>query len=206
MGLGQTMITSAFLVLLTIAAMTANKMIVDRDTNYYEQEAYRQAALLANSLLSEIVKKKFDEAVDTSDSGYLTPSAFTSSSNLGTDDYLYFGWWLLDEGDFISNPDVVSSADNPRYDSINDEYFDDVDDYDGYVREAQSAYITGFELTVRVYYVNGSDLDTETLTQTYFKRIEVTVKNTTYFPKRDYDGDGSEDDDLELTFSTIKSY
>ena len=100
MGLGQTMLTSAFLVLLTVAAMNVNKMIVDRDADYYEQEAYREAGKLANALIAEIQRKKFDEVVDTSASGYLATTSFTSSGNLGpsADTYLdstkILIWWF----------------------------------------------------------------------------------------------------------------
>ncbi|MFA6467351.1 MAG: hypothetical protein WCW35_00505 [Bacteroidota bacterium] len=214
MGLGQTMITSAFLVLLTIAAMNANKMIVDRDSNYYEQEAFRQAGNLANALLSEIVRKKFDELADTS--GVFQPvTAFTTSGNLGAavdtyrDSVKIMWWWIYiypSETSKVPLPDTLADPDIPNYKSINSNWYDDVDDYNGYERRAQSGTITGFILTVDVYYVNASDLNTVTASKTYYKKIVVSVTNPTYFPKRDLDGDGDEDDDITLTFSTIKSY
>lgn len=201
MGLGQTMLTVAFLVLITIAAMNANKMIVERDSNFYEQEAYRQGAFLANSLISEILTKKFDEVVDTSDYGYMDSTDFTSSNNLGVDSWES---WLLG-----GSTDVISNPTDPRYESIRSSgfmYYDDIDDYDGYTRSAQSGTLTGFILTVKVNYVSTDDLDSPVSYRTYFKKIEVTVKNTTYFPKRDLDGDGAEDDDVELVFSVVKAY
>ncbi len=212
MGLGQTMLTTAFLVLLTIAAMNANRMIVDRDSNYYEQEAYRQSAKLANALLAEIVTKKFDEQVDTSASGYLAASSFTTPGNLGPDP-IYSTFWFFTyisgyEQNNVPLPDVVSNPNVLNYRSMNpgQNYYDDVDDYNGYTRIAQSGSLTGFNLSVQVYYVNKSNLNVNAGTRTYFKKIVVSVTNPTYFPKKDLDGDGQEDDDVTLTFSTVKAY
>jgi hypothetical protein len=201
MGFGQTMLTAAFLVLITIAAMNANKMIVDRDRNYYEQEAYRQGAILANALLTEILTKKFDELIDPSDYGYANTTDFTTNSSLGVDG---FEWFLLS-----ASTDAITDPTNPRYKSISSSGFtayDDVDDYDGYTRSAQSGTLTGFVLTVDVYYVNSTDLNTKVTTRTYYKKIDVIVKNSTYFQQRDLDGDGNEDDDIELKFSVVKAY
>ena len=63
-------------------------------------------------------------------------------------------------------------------------YFDDADDYKGYTRSASSGSITGYLLTVDVYYVNKSGGSITTATnQMYFKKIDVTVTNTLYLPK-----------------------
>lgn len=200
MGLGQTMLTSAFLVLLTVAAMNVNKMIVDRDADFYEQEAYREAGKLANALIAEIMRKKFDEVVDTSASGYLATTSFTTSGNLGTDTYLdstkIFIWWFYNyypEPNKVPLPDVLTNPNIPNFKSIDNRYYDDVDDYDGYTRTAQSGNLTGFELSVKVYYVTGTNLDVETTTRTYFKRIDVTVSNTNYLKK-------------SLKFSSVVAY
>jgi hypothetical protein len=214
MGLGQTMLTVAFLVLVTIAAMNANKMIVERDSNYYEQEAYREGAILAKSLLTEIARKRFDERIDTSSVGYAPVSAFSSNDSLGPskDKYLdsnrIFIWWFYSyypEPNKVPLPDTLLNPDIPNYKSIDSRYYDDVDDYDGYIRYARGGSLTGFVLNVDVYYVSGSDLNTRVTSKTYYKRIDVIVTNPTYFPRRDIDGDG-DDDNVELKFSTIKAY
>jgi hypothetical protein len=171
MGMGQTMLTSAFLVLLTIAVMNANKMIVDRDFNYYEQEALKQAGVLANSLLDEIVRKKYAGEADTS-GAYQARSAFTSALGPHTNAAAYV------------NPG--GAPDTFPFKSVrgdNSDYFDDVDDYKGYVRSADAGNITGFILTVNVFYVNPSFPDLTTSTQQYLKRINVTVSHPTYLKK-----------------------
>lgn len=186
------MLTAAFLVLVTVAAMNANRMIVERDQSYYEQEAYQQAAVLANALLTEIMTKRYDENASSSDSWYASTSDF--STTLGP-----LSW----EGSYV-NPGGAADNANP-YRSVSTTYFDDVDDYNGYTRTATSGGLPGFLLSVQVYYVNTSNLELASASRTYYKRIVVTVTNTTYFRKRDRDGDGVEED-VELTFSTIKAY
>jgi hypothetical protein len=190
MGLGQTMLSVAFLVLLTIAAMNANKMIVDRDRDFYEQEAYKQAAILANSLLSEIVTKDFDEYASSSDAGYASVSSFSTSMGSG---YSYY-----------VNPGGAPDNTTP-YRSVSSTYFNDIDDYDLYTRTATSGDLTGFLLSVSVFYVSSTDLETPAPGPTYFKKIIVTVTNTNYIQKRDINGDGVEDN-IQLKFSTVKAY
>lgn len=168
MGMGQTMLTSAFLVLLTIAVMNANKMIVDRDFNYYEQEALKHAGVLANNLLDEIVRKKYAGEADTSGI-YQLRSAFTSALGPSATASNYV------------NPG--GAPDTFPFKSVrgdNSSYFDDVDDYKGYVRSVNTDNITGFILTVNVFYVNPSFPNLTTSTQQYLKRIDVTVSHPTY--------------------------
>ncbi|MHB1049924.1 MAG: hypothetical protein ACYC09_07590 [Bacteroidota bacterium] len=175
------MLTSAFLVLLTIAVMNANKMIVDRDINYYEQEAFKQAGILANSLLDEIVRKKYDDAADTS-LVYQWRSEFNTAMGPGATAKNY-----VNPG---GAPDI-SPFKSIRGDNAN--YFDDVDDYHGYIRSADAGNITGFILTVEVYYVSPANPNYKTSTQQYLKKIDVKVSHPTYLKK-------------ELTFNRIVSY
>lgn len=186
------MLTAAFLVLITIAAMNANKMIVERDVSYYEQEAYQQAAVLANALLTEIMTKRFDEYATSTDSWYADVTDF--STPLGP-----FPW----EASNV-NPSGTPDRWNP-YRSVTTSYFNDVDDYHGYKRTATSGGLPGFLLTVQVYYVDTTNLELASVSRTYYKRIVVTVTNTTYFRKRDRDNNGVEED-VELVFSTVKAY
>lgn len=171
MGMGQTMLTSAFLVLLTIAVMNANKMIVDRDFNYYEQEALKQAGILANSLLDEIVRKKYAGEADTA-GVYQLRTAFTSALGPGATAANY----VNPGGAADTFPFRSVRGDTPNY-------FDDIDDYKGYVRSADAGNITGFILTVNVSYVNPSFPNLTTSTQQYLKRIDVTVSHPTYLKR-----------------------
>lgn len=181
MGMGQTMLTSAFLVLITIAVMNANKMIVDRDINFYEQEALKQAGVLANSLLDEIVRKKFDHVADTS-GAYQPRGDFNSAMGAGAT--------------ARNNVNPGGAADTFPYRSVrgdSPDYFDDVDDYKDYIRSANAGIITGFILTVDVYYVDPAFPNIQVGTQQYLKKIDVTVSHPTYLKKN-------------LLFSRIVSY
>ncbi|MEW5800058.1 MAG: hypothetical protein AB1728_13750 [Bacteroidota bacterium] len=186
------MIASAFLVLLTIAVINANKLIVDSDTAQYEMESIEQAGHLANSLLSEIAKKKFDENVDTSYYGLQPLTDFTSSAQLGTDPFTIWGR-TYNESYLVPRPDYYpySSMIDHNY------YYDDIDDYDGYFRIDTTNTFTRDTLRVEVYYITpnsssdqGYDISSS---RTYFKKVDVHVINRRYFSDT-------------LTFSTIIAY
>jgi len=197
MSLGQTMISAAFFVLLTLAVLSANKMILENTKYYLQEEAIEQASNFANALISEILTKKFDSKVTYDAFGNVTgpynssnlpwptiPTLFDAPVNMGTS--------AATENNVMpgGNPDVVPYK-SIRGDSPS--WFDDVDDYKGYVRTANSADISGYRLTVNVYYVSKSDPSTATSHQTYYKRIDVSVTHPIYLKN-------------PLTFSAIATY
>jgi hypothetical protein len=203
MSLGQTMISAAFFVLLTMAVLSANKMILENTKYYLQEEAIEQGSNFANALIAEILTKKFDSQVTTDGTGKITgpynssnlpwpictsystrASLFDPASDMGTS--------AATENNVMpgGNPDVVPYR-SIRGDSPS--WFDDVDDYKGYKRTANSADISGYLLTVNVYYVLESDPNTATSFQTYYKRIDVSVTHPIYLTKA-------------LTFSAIATY
>jgi hypothetical protein len=199
MGMGQTMMTVAFLVLLTIAVFNANKMIVDKSANYYKQEALKEGSYLAQSLLTEIGRKLFDSKVysitlsDTSYGGYLDCLSFDAPNSLGPNPTA---------SNYV-NPS--GAADTYPYKSIradNSNYFDDIDDYKGYLRVADNvSTLRGFKLKVSdVYYVDTSGQKSNV--QTYLKKITVKVWNPYYLAIDTLNPKTSD----TLTFSTIISY
>ncbi len=196
MGLGQTMLTSLFLVLLSLAVISGNRLMIDRETSFYEQEAYKQAGILANALLQEIVRKKFDSKVDTSRSVYVTH--LTDSDSLDQPASLGAPFSAISHVNPSGADDVYpyKSIDN----SSSATNFDDIDDYKGYHRYADAGGLTGFKLTVDVYYVKlsgGQYLRVPNFgNATYWKKVDVTVKNSKYLTLKD----------SVLTFSTIVAY
>ena len=203
MSLGQTMISAAFFVLLTLAVLSANKMILENTKYYLQEEAIEQGSNFANALIAEILTKKFDSRVTLDVSGKVTgpynssnlpwPSGvdystradlFDAAGNMGTS--------AGTENNVMpgGNPDVVPYR-SIRGDSPS--WFDDVDDYKGYVRTANSADISGYRLTVNVYYVSKANPNAATSYQTYYKRIDVSVTHPIYLTKA-------------LTFSAIATY
>jgi len=230
MSLGQTMISTAFFVLLTLAVLTANKMIIERSKNQLQLEAVEGATNLANSLLTEILTKKFDSQVTTDASGHVTYPYVDTLGKYYSSGAVKWPWPSYSGGPWpyypslfdaptamgtsttaMSNvmpggaPDSITAA-RPYFLSTrgdNSNWFDDVDDYVGdgttqYVRAASSGSLTGFRLTVNVYYVKisgsgASKTITTASNQTFYKKIDVTVTNTLYLPKA-------------LTFSAIATY
>ena len=169
-----------FLVLISVAIINVNKMVTDKDTSFYEKKAIEQAGSLATSLLDEISKKKFDSTVDTNYTGYVSSSTFDAPASMGASAAALA----------YVNPGGASDSYTP-FRSITNAYFDDVDDYDGYVRTATSGGLPGFRLWVSVYYVNASSVTSGV--RTYYKKVDVNVSNTIYMADT-------------LTFSTVVTY
>ena len=209
MSLGQTMISTAFFALLTLAVLTANRMIIENSRSSLKVVAIEGATNLANSLLTEILTKKFDSQVTTSDgsgtgtvtgpyvhtvtaSGQVawpwpsTPTKFDLPSAMGP---------AAAAADYVNPGGAADVAPFKSIKATNGNYFDDVDDYHGYKRSASSGSITGYILTVSVYYVkiSGGKIITSPVNQTYYKEIDVTVSNSIYLP-------------TSLKFSAIATY
>ena len=175
-------------------------MILENTKYYLQEEAIEQASNFANALIGEILTKKFDSQVTLDGSGKVTgpynqynlpwpdstgrPTLFDPPSAMGTS--------AATENNVMpgGNPDVVPYK-SIRGDSPS--WFDDVDDYKGYVRTANSADISGYKLTVNVYYVTKSNTNASASVQTWWKRIDVTVTHPIYLTK-------------PLTFSAIATY
>lgn len=177
------MLTAGFLVLLTVAVVGINKMMVDKDTGFYEKEALEQAATLAGSLLEEISRKKFDEQVDTTSAGLQDPTEFTLSGSLGPDAIWssFFGIPYISgyEQNNVTLPDSITST-MSIYRSVSNANtrYDDIDDYNGYIRAASSGTLTGFRLWSTVSYVDTTL--TVTTTRTHLKKVTVYVMNWHY--------------------------
>ncbi len=175
MGMGQTILTTAFLVLISIAIINIVKMVSDKDAGYYEKLAIEQSGELSHALLDEIATKKFDSTVDTSAFGYALTTSFDIAMGAGAVAYNY----VMPGG----TPDSYTPFRSIRGDNGN--YYDDIDDYNGYVRITSSGSLTGFRLWVSVYYVNvttvGSNVNISASgLRTYFKKVDVRVSNTIY--------------------------
>jgi hypothetical protein len=195
MSLGQTMISAAFFVLLTLAVLSANKMILENTKYYLQEEAIEQASNFGNALISEILTKKFDTHVTLDGSGNVTGPY--NQSNLpwpGTPTLFRYNigptWTARNNVMPGGNPDVVPYK-SIRGDSPS--WFDDVGDYNGYERTANSADISGYLLTVKVYYVSKNNPDVPSGGQTFYKRIDVSVTHPIYLTNA-------------LTFSAIATY
>lgn len=196
MSYGQTMLAIMFLVLLTLAVINGNRLIVDKEESFYKNQAYQEASILANNLLSEIVLKKFDQIVDTTAIG--VPDSSTFSSTMGTDDF--WGEWEPVAGwRFDSLVDIKTTR--PYY-SQDYSSFNDVDDYNGYFRKVAiranagriTQSLTQYTLSAKVYYVQRGSEDVVSASKSYLKRIDVTVTDSKGYLTK------------PLKFSTIKAF
>ncbi len=171
MNLGQTMLSAGALVLLTILVINAHRMVVQSGDAALSAEAAQIGIDLAQSLMDEIQTKKFDQFAD--ESGYQPTSEFTEAAALGPG-----------AGESFTLPDTA------LYRSIGK--YNDVDDYNGYSRNASVGQFHGFHLSVTVVYVRDDNPDVVVGYRTYTKRVQVTVSNTTFFK--------------DMTFLAIVSY
>jgi hypothetical protein len=180
---GQTMISAAFFVMLTIAVLSANKMVIESNKDYIQAQAIEQATNFANALISEILTKKFDANV-TDPLHYYSSSEFESPNSLAPSQAAH---------DYVNPggaPDVAPYKSIP---GPNSNYFDDIDDYNGYERTANASDISGYQLRVIVYYVTKADPNAASSVRQYYKRIDVSVNHPLYLPN-------------QLTFSAIATY
>jgi len=210
---GQTMISAAFFVMLTVAVLSANRMVLESNKDYIQAQAVEQATNLANALISEILTKKFDMYVSSTENiippaqdttfaqiknwmkttylldstNYRNPSTFTDPTALGAAaadmNYVMPG----------GNPDVAPYKSIPGSGTY---CFDDVDDYNNYERTANTSDISGYHLKVKVYYISKNNPNVPIVAyggQTYYKRIDVTVDHPLYLPNK-------------LTFSATATY
>lgn len=82
--------------------------------------------------------------------------------------------------------------------------FDDIDDFNGFVKYDTLARLGVFESRVNVYYVNKSDLDYDVMTKTFIKRIDITVVNPFLARISDHDVELYEPDTLH--FNQVMTY
>jgi hypothetical protein len=184
MNLGQTMITMGMFILLVMSVISANRMLMQNAETALETEALTESATLANDLFAEAQSKKFDANVSASDEGNLTQGDFSAPTASG--------WGPLS---VFSLPDSSYYGHTPR--SVTSIAYGSIEAYNGYTRYVgadtnNGIRIGGYQLIVRVFYVNPSNPDVKVNYQTFFKRIEVDVEHPQYLSK--------------LTYSSLMSY
>jgi hypothetical protein len=164
MGLGQTMLTIMFFVLLMLMFLNAIQTLNNADTDLLTAEITKTATDLARSLMAEILTKMFDKgstpnALQTT----LASPPFTLPAALGPE-----------AGESITLPDRL-----PTFNSF--KTYNDVDDYNGYTRIDSANGFGGFEDSVIVYYVNAtSSPATKSASITWYKQIEVWITQNQY--------------------------
>lgn len=156
------MITTAFLSLLVLSAITVNRMLIESKQSEYTTEAFSQSIDIAHDLLIEATSKRFDENANTG-LPMQKVADFTGAVSLGTE----------------GSPEAITlPPDTYPFQSV--VKFDDVDDYNGYTRTVDGPTITGFTASATVYYVNVTSPHAKTTSRTYMKRMIVVVTHPLY--------------------------
>ena len=56
-------------------------------------------------------------------------------------------------------------------------YFDDIDDYNNFSRDADAPHSEKYHISASVYYVSETNPDAKSFTQTFYKKVDVTVSS-----------------------------
>jgi hypothetical protein len=110
-------------------------------------EVENKVYLTAFSLADDLIEEIKQKAFDAATLDFPTtdPSTLTSAYSLG------HGWWE-------TYPD-----------------YNDIDDFNGFVQSVSAPHAEGYEITCVVQYVDGDDPDQIVSTQTFYKKVTVTV-------------------------------
>ena len=103
--------------------------------------------LTAFSLADDLIEEVKQKAFDAATINFPTtdPSTLTSADNLG------HGWWE-------TYPD-----------------YNDIDDFNGFIQSVSTPHAEDYQVSCIVQYVDGDDPDEIVSTQTFYKRVTVTV-------------------------------
>lgn len=157
------LLTIGSLVMLGLFMLSANGLISDNIHTAEENEFYLTALSLAQSVIDEAKTKSFDQ--ETVSSVVTNPVGLTAPTSLGPD-----------AGEYLAGPDSASGG---AYQSFS--RFNDIDDYQGYVRLANTPRADGYLVAATVEYVNPLVPDSTSGACTYCKRMTVTVTSP-YLP------------------------
>ncbi len=155
MNSGYTLMSIGALLLFMMAAINANRVVVDSDSEALKSEQYVECASIVRSIFGEIRLKKYDQlAPDTTT--VVNPASFTLPATLGPE-----------MGELFTLPDtgVFKSA----------SMYNDIDDYNGYTRIVVTPTASD-TVSVQVSYVDSINFNTSA-TRTYLKKIAVTVQS-----------------------------
>ncbi len=164
MNLGQSLLTTAALIIITLVVISANRLILESQQDELMGEAYHMASEIANSMLMEASKKVFDP--NPWYSGYSASDCFTPVYMLGPNST---------EQAAVPLPD--------RYPFKSIAGYSDFDDYNLYTRVVDTPLITGFQVRDSVFYVSSGNADVPNGYPTALKKMIVTVTHSLYLPK-----------------------
>jgi hypothetical protein len=146
------------LCLLSLVSLSINTMIVGKTTTMLDAEGQLNAISIAQSMIDEIMSKSFDAA--TVSAKVYDDSVFTAAGSLGCNG---------GEASAVPLPDAYP------YKSVSG--YNDVDDYHKYRRTVSTPRMGNYDVRDSVWYVVETNPDQKSSTQTFFKRVQVTVRH-----------------------------
>jgi hypothetical protein len=152
------LLTIGGVVLLSTFVLYANGLLSDNVKTSSDNEYMITAISLAQSLIDEAKAKAFDE--HTIGGSVTLPSSMTAAGLLGRDGGI----------EAVSDPDTANDDHCASF-----VRFDDVDDYDGYIRLVNTPRAEGYRISSAVQYASVTSPDSTMATQTFCKRMVVTV-------------------------------
>jgi hypothetical protein len=184
------MLTIGSIVLFGIFLSSANRLVIGNNQIASQNEYYIAGLALAQSIIDEAKTKAFDEQTVTQ--AATSRSALTAPGSLGRDG----------AGEAVPLPDTLTSV--SPYSPTNKGYysalkFDDIDDYNGYSRLANTARAEGYLLSVSVSYASETYPDSAVSAKTYCKTMAVKVTSP-FFPKKT-DSDAPDTLTVSYTFT-----
>jgi hypothetical protein len=144
------------MVLLGSTILGVNVMLIDKTETMLEAEASLTAVSLGQSMMDEIMTKSYD-AITAAGTRVWDSTLFTAPGALGPSGA---------ETGLVPLPDPSG---------LSDKWYNDVDDYNGYIRRASTPILGNFTVRDSVYYVSESNLNVKVNHQTSLKRIVVVV-------------------------------
>ena len=158
MSAGHTLITIFAMMLLTTILLNFYRLLATNGDIVNSGQDGILMSTLATSYMEVASGLAFDSVTDTSDIAIGIPSLMTLASKLGTE----------------------RAAEDSLYD------YDDFDDFNGpgpsYSGSTIEATANGttrkYKTTFRVYYVNPGNIETISATQTFVKRLDITMWRT----------------------------
>ncbi len=157
MGINM-LLTIGGIVLLTTFVLYANGLMFDNTKIASDNEYVITAISLAQSIIDEAKTKAFDEL--TLLAPVTSPGGLTPVHLLGPDG----------ASEALASSDTINNQ-HPK--SIS--HYDDVDDYNGYIRIVNTPRAEGFRIQAAVNYVSETNPDSVSALRTFCKRMLVTV-------------------------------
>jgi hypothetical protein len=146
------------LCLLSLVSLSINTMIIGKTTTMLDAEGQLNAISIAQSMIDEIMTQSFDAA--TVSAKVYDDSLFTAAGSLGCNG---------GEASTVPLPDTYPYKSATGY--------NDVDDYHKYRRTVSTPRMGNYDVRDSVWYVVEADPDQKSSTQTFFKRVKVTVRH-----------------------------